>query len=71
MALSLAIGGSSLFEWFNLSGELGALVMGMLFVNDDKSDQLEKKIWGIKEAFLWASSLRLAWEDSLTLPDSI
>ncbi len=52
MALSLAIGGSSLFEWFNLSGELGALVMGMLFVNDDKSDQLEKKIWGIKEAFL-------------------
>jgi predicted Kef-type K+ transport protein len=52
MALSLAIGGSSLFEWFNLSGELGALVMGMLFVNDDKADQLEKKIWGIKEAFL-------------------
>ncbi len=52
MALSLAVGGSALFESFNLSGELGALVMGMLFVNDDKSDQLEKKIWGIKEAFL-------------------
>lgn len=52
MALSLAIGGSALFEWFNLSGELGALVMGMLLVNDDKSEQLEKKIWGIKEAFL-------------------
>ncbi len=52
MALSLAIGGDVLFEWFNLSGELGALVMGMLFVNDDKAEQLEKKIWGIKEAFL-------------------
>lgn len=52
MALSLAIGGSALFEWFNLSGELGALVMGMLFVNDDKSELLEKRIWGIKEAFL-------------------
>ncbi len=52
MALSLAIGGDALFQWFNLSGELGALVMGMLFVNDDKADQLEKKIWGIKEAFL-------------------
>ncbi len=52
MALSLAIGGSALFEWFSLSGELGALVMGMLFVNDDKADQLEKKIWSIKEAFL-------------------
>ncbi|TVR32994.1 MAG: hypothetical protein EA390_04515 [Balneolaceae bacterium] len=52
MALSLAVGGSALFESVNLSGELGALVMGMLLVNDDKADQLEKKIWGIKEAFL-------------------
>lgn len=52
MALSLAVGGDALFHWFNLSGELGALVMGMLLVNDDKADQLEKKIWGIKEAFL-------------------
>ncbi|TVQ04405.1 MAG: potassium transporter KefC [Balneolaceae bacterium] len=52
MALSLAVGGSALFELVNLSGELGALVMGMLLVNDDKADQLEKKIWGIKEAFL-------------------
>ncbi len=52
MALSLAVGGSALFESVNLSGELGALVMGMLFVNDDKAEQLEKKIWGIKEAFL-------------------
>ncbi|REL37954.1 hypothetical protein DYD21_04885 [Rhodohalobacter sp. SW132] len=52
MALSLAMGGDALFEAVNLSGELGALVMGMLFVNDEKADQLEKKIWGIKEAFL-------------------
>jgi len=52
MSLSLAVGGSALFESVNLSGELGALVMGMLFVNDEKADQLEKKIWGIKEAFL-------------------
>ncbi len=52
MALALAVGGSALFESVNVSGELGALVMGMLFVNDDKADQLEKKIWGIKEAFL-------------------
>lgn len=52
MALSLAVGGSTLFEMVNLSGELGALVMGMLFVNDDKADQLERKIWSVKEAFL-------------------
>ncbi len=52
MALTLAMGGDVLFEWFNLSGELGALVMGMLFANDEKGDQLEKKLWGIKEAFM-------------------
>lgn len=52
MALSLAVGGSALFEAVKLSGELGALVMGMLLVNDQKAEELEKKIWGIKEAFL-------------------
>lgn len=52
MALALAIGGEALFMRFNLSGELGALAMGMLLANDEKGEQLEKKIWGIKEAFL-------------------
>jgi predicted Kef-type K+ transport protein len=52
MALSLAMGGDVLFNAFNLSGELGALVVGMIFANDEHGDQLEKKIWGIKEAFL-------------------
>jgi hypothetical protein len=52
LALSLAIGGDILFQAFNLSGELGALVIGMLFATNAKSDQLEKKIWSIKEAFL-------------------
>ena len=52
LALSLAVGGSTFFEMVHLSGELGALVMGMMFVNDDKAEQLEKKIWSVKEAFL-------------------
>ena len=52
MALSLAMGGDVLFGALNLSGELGALVVGMIFANDKNGDQLEKKIWGIKEAFL-------------------
>ncbi len=67
MALSLAVGGSALFEAVNLSGELGALVMGMLLVNDDKADQLEKKIWGIKEAFLVGFFLEIGLGG---LPDS-
>ncbi|MEX0681710.1 MAG: cation:proton antiporter [Balneolales bacterium] len=52
MALSLAIGGDALFEIFHLSGELGALVMGMLLATDKRGEELGKKIWGIKEAFL-------------------
>jgi predicted Kef-type K+ transport protein len=52
MALSLSIGGEALFVQFNLSGELGALVMGMLLAGKEKGEALEKKIWGVKEAFL-------------------
>lgn len=52
MALVLAIGGASLFESLNLSGELGALVAGMILATDEKGEELGKKLWGIKEAFL-------------------
>ncbi len=50
--LLLAIGGYALFDLFNLSGELGALVMGMLLATDSRADEIGKKMWGIKEAFL-------------------
>lgn len=52
MALVLALGGATLFENFNLSGELGALVAGMILATDKKGAELGKKLWGIKEAFL-------------------
>lgn len=52
MALVLAIGGATTFEWLNLSGELGALVAGMLLASDERADKLGDKLWGVKEAFL-------------------
>lgn len=52
LSLVLAIGGATLFEQFNLSGELGALVAGMILATDEKGEELGKKLWGIKEAFL-------------------
>ena len=52
LAVALAIGGANLFEFFNLSGELGALVAGMILATDEKGEELGKKLWGIKEAFL-------------------
>src|SRR6056297_522906 len=50
--LVLALGGASLFEYFNLSGELGALAAGMLLASDERADKIGDKMWGIKEAFL-------------------
>ncbi|MEX0661404.1 MAG: cation:proton antiporter family protein [Balneolaceae bacterium] len=50
--LGLALGGAALFEMFNLSGELGALAAGMLLASDERADQIAKKMWGVKEAFL-------------------
>lgn len=50
--LGLAMGGAYLFEFFNLSGELGALAAGMLLASDERADKIGKKMWGVKEAFL-------------------
>ncbi|WP_340105170.1 cation:proton antiporter family protein [Rhodohalobacter sp. 8-1] len=52
LGLGLALGGAYLFEYFNLSGELGALLAGMLLASDERADKIGKKMWGIKEAFL-------------------
>ncbi|MEX1014530.1 MAG: cation:proton antiporter family protein, partial [Candidatus Paceibacterota bacterium] len=52
LALSLAIGGATLFDFFNLSEELGAIIAGMLLASDEKGEELGKKLWSIKEAFL-------------------
>lgn len=52
LGLVLALGGAALFEFFNLSGELGALAAGMLLATDERADNISKKMWSIKEAFL-------------------
>lgn len=51
-ALMLALGGSALFEGVGLSSELGALIAGMLLSGHHIADELSKKLWGLKEAFL-------------------
>lgn len=51
-ALMLALGGGTLFEELGLSSELGALAAGMLLSGHDVGEELGKKLWGLKEAFL-------------------
>ncbi len=50
--LMLALGGGALFDTLGLSSELGALVAGMLLSGHTIADELSKKLWGLKEAFL-------------------
>ncbi len=50
--LILAIGGGAIFEGLGLSSELGALLAGMLLSGHKVADDLSKKLWGLKEAFL-------------------
>lgn len=51
-ALMLALGGGALFGQVGLSSELGALAAGMLLSGHAVADDLSKKLWGLKEAFL-------------------
>jgi len=53
LSLTLALAGASLFELVEVSGELGALAMGMMLPTDDrKIEILERNLWSIKESFL-------------------
>lgn len=70
LALALAIGGDALFVHFNLSGELGAIVVGMLLATNDRGEDLGKKIWGIKEAFLVGFFLQIGLSGFPTDPSA-
>ena len=50
--LILAVGLGALFGELGLSSELGALVAGALISGHEHADELGKKLWGLKEAFL-------------------
>ncbi len=50
--LSMALGGSALFEAVDMKADLGALAFGAMLANTPKSDELSKALFGIKELFL-------------------
>ncbi|MDZ7788601.1 MAG: cation:proton antiporter [Halofilum sp. (in: g-proteobacteria)] len=51
MLLALVIGGMG-FEAVGLSGELGALLVGVLLGDHGRSKELSDALWGLKEIFL-------------------
>lgn len=50
--LSMALGGSALFEMVDMKADLGALAFGVLLANTPKADELSKTLFGVKELFL-------------------
>lgn len=48
----MALGGGSLFEMFGVKADLGALIMGVLLANHQKSAELAKGMFSFKEIFL-------------------
>lgn len=68
--LFLALIGGSAFEQVGMSSELGALVLGALLAGHNKSVELFKSLWGLKEAFLVGFFLQISltgWPDEIGL----
>lgn len=51
LLLALVIGGSS-FEYFGLSSELGALLLGVMLASHKRAIELSNSIWSLKEILL-------------------
>lgn len=48
----LAIGGAEVFELVGIKGDLGALIIGMMFATHPKAEELVKTMLGFKDLFL-------------------
>jgi predicted Kef-type K+ transport protein len=51
LLLALVLGGMG-FEYFGLSSELGALVLGILLSEHKRANELSNALWGLKEVLL-------------------
>ena len=51
LLLAIVIGGSS-FEYFGLSSELGALILGIMLASHKRAAELSNALWGLKEVLL-------------------
>ncbi len=51
LVLALVVGGAS-FEYFGLSSELGALLLGVMLASHRRATELSNSIWSLKEVLL-------------------
>jgi predicted Kef-type K+ transport protein len=57
----LALGGAQLFEFAGVKADLGALLLGVLFAGNERSEQLAKSLLSFKELFLVAFFLGIGF----------
>ena len=65
--LLLALLGGELAEYLGVTKELGALLMGVLLVGHPETEDLSKKLWGIKDVLLVAFFLKIGLDGIPTI----
>jgi predicted Kef-type K+ transport protein len=50
--LTLALGGAQVFDWVNVKGDLGALILGVLLSSHPRASELARALLGFKDLFL-------------------
>ena len=54
--------GAEFFKFIGLTGEIGALIMGVCLSNYKHADKLAEKIWGLREILLLAFFISIGME---------
>ena len=58
--------GSYLFKYFGLTGEIGALVMGILLSGYSNAEKLSEKIWSLREILLLAFFISIGMQITIS-----
>jgi predicted Kef-type K+ transport protein len=70
MLLALVVGGAG-FAALGLSGEVGALMMGVLLAGHKRAKEVAQALWGLKEVFLVGFFLQIGMSGLPTLNDAL
>lgn len=63
LGVSLALAGGILAETVGVAADIGALLTGIMLANHPKIDELNSKLWSLKELFLVAFFLQIGLSD--------
>jgi len=65
--LTVALGGAQMFELVSVKGDLGALILGVIFASHARAPELAKQLLGFKDLFLVGFFLSIGLSGPLSL----